>query len=57
MSHAAENKPAPVDGRERRRRYLGATIITCVVLLMVGGTLHVVSIGATRLEDMRRLAS
>jgi len=45
------------DARTRRRRYLGATIITCVVLLMVGGTIHVVSIGATRLEDMRRLAS
>jgi len=44
-------------GRERRRRYLTATIVTCVVLLMVGGSLHVVKIGATRLEDMRRLAS
>ncbi len=46
-----------VGERERRRRYLTATIVTCVVLLMVGGSLHVVKIGATRLEDMRRLAS
>ncbi len=43
--------------RERRRRYLVATIITCVVLLMVGGTLHVVKEGAGRMDDMRRLAT
>lgn len=45
------------EGHVRRRRYLRATIITCVVLLMVGGTAHVVTIGATRLDDMRRLAT
>jgi len=48
---------AALNGRARRQRYLTATIITCVVLLMIGGTLHVVKIGATRMEDMRRLAT
>jgi iron(II)-dependent oxidoreductase len=47
----------PVGARARRRRYMTATIITCVVLLMVGGTLHVVKEGAGRMEDMRRLAT
>lgn len=41
----------------RRRRYLAATIITCVVLMVVGGSLHVVRIGANRIDDMRRLAT
>ncbi len=50
--------PGPVrPGRARRRRYLGATLITCMVLLMVGGVAHVIKIGATRMDDMRRLAS
>lgn len=43
--------------RARRRRYLTATIVTCIVLLMVGGTLHIVKIGAGRMDDMRRLAT
>lgn len=43
--------------REKRRRYLGATMVTCLVLLMVGGTLHIVKVGAGRMEDMRRLAT
>jgi len=43
--------------REQRRRYLGATLVTCVVLLFVGGTLHIVKVGAGRMEDMRHLAT
>jgi gamma-glutamyl hercynylcysteine S-oxide synthase len=50
-------KPKAQAASARRRRYLSATIITCIVLLMVAGTLHVVKIGATRMEDMRRLAT
>lgn len=45
------------EDRAVRKRYLSATLITCVILLMVGGTLHVVKIGANRMEDMRKLAS
>lgn len=43
--------------RARRRRYLSATLITCVVLLMIGGTLHVVQLGANRMRDMRNAAT
>lgn len=43
--------------RNRRKRYLSATLITCMVLLMVGGSLHVVQLGANRMADMRSLAS
>lgn len=58
IESAPTPKPLPgAEGRARRQRYLSATIVTCIVLLMVGGTAHVVKIGATRLEDMRRLAT
>lgn len=56
----ADKSPTPAQasaGRARRKRYLGATLVTCIVLLMVGGVAHVIKIGATRLDDMRRLAS
>jgi gamma-glutamyl hercynylcysteine S-oxide synthase len=43
--------------RARRRRYLTATIITCVVLMVVGGSLHVVQLGANRMADMRNAAT
>ena len=41
----------------RRKKYLSATLVTCVVLAFVGGTLHVVDIGTGRMADMRKLAS
>lgn len=43
--------------RRRRKRYLAATIITCVALAMVGGSLHIVQLGAKRMEEMRSKAS
>jgi iron(II)-dependent oxidoreductase len=43
--------------RARRKRYLSATLITCVVLLMIGGSLHVVQLGANRMADMRGAAT
>jgi len=36
-----------------RKRYIGATFVTCVVLALVGGTIHVVQLGANRMADMR----
>jgi formylglycine-generating enzyme required for sulfatase activity len=41
----------------QRKRYLYATLVTCVVLVFVGGALHVVDIGTGRMEDMRKLAT
>ncbi|MDX8400357.1 MAG: formylglycine-generating enzyme family protein [Gallionellaceae bacterium] len=43
--------------RSRRKRYLSATLITCVVLGLIGGTLHVVKLGANRMADMRNAAT
>lgn len=39
-----------------RKRYLVATLITCIALAMVFGTLHVVKLGANRMQDMRSRA-
>lgn len=50
-------KSLPAKERAKRRRYMVATIVTCIVLLMIGGTLHIVKVGAGRLDDMRKLAS
>lgn len=43
--------------RARRKRYLSATLITCVVLLMIGGSLHVVELGSNRMSEMRQKAT
>lgn len=39
--------------REQRKKYLIATVITCIALAMIFGTMHVVKLGANRMEDMR----
>ncbi len=38
---------------ERRKKYLAATLVTCVVVSLVGGTIHVLELGANRMHDMR----
>jgi iron(II)-dependent oxidoreductase len=43
--------------RRRRKQYLGATIITCVALVMVGAAIHVVDLGSNRMAEMRSKAS
>jgi len=40
-----------------RKRYLVATLITCIALAMVFGAVHVVKLGANRMKDMRAKAS
>lgn len=42
--------------RERRKRFLAATLVTCVVLAMLGGSIHVVMLGANRMQEMRNKA-
>lgn len=44
------------EARSQRRRYLAATLVTCVVAAMVGGAIHVVMLGANRMADMRAKA-
>ena len=43
--------------RLKRKRYLSATLVTCIALAMIGGSLHVVKLGALRMSEMRGLAT
>ncbi len=43
--------------RQRRKRFLAATLVTCAALAMIGGALHVVKLGANRMTDMRDRAT
>jgi len=43
--------------RQQRRRLLWMTLLTCLVLALIGGTIHVVMLGRLRLADMRRMAT
>ena len=49
----------PIDSAERarRQRYLSATIITCIALAVIFGVIHVVKLGANRMDDMRDRAT
>lgn len=40
-----------------RKRYLIATLVTCIAAAMVFGALHVVKLGSNRMNDMRARAS
>ena len=56
---ASRNFKHTLDSEERKRRklFLSATLITCIVLVVVGGSLHVVKLGAIRMGEMRNLAT
>ena len=43
--------------REKRQRYLAATIITCIAIAMVFGVMHVVKLGSNRMDDMKDRAT
>jgi iron(II)-dependent oxidoreductase len=43
--------------RQKRKRYLTATLVTCLGLAMIFGVAHVVKLGANRMEEMRSKAS
>lgn len=43
--------------QQKRKRYLIATLITCVALAMIFGVGHVVKLGANRMDEMRAKAS
>jgi formylglycine-generating enzyme required for sulfatase activity len=48
--------PNPAE-RLRRKRFLSATVITCIALVVIGGSLHVVKLGSIRMGEMRALAT
>ena len=37
----------------RRKKYLMATLVTCVVLSFLGGTIHVMELGSNRMHELR----
>ncbi|MDH3325224.1 MAG: formylglycine-generating enzyme family protein [Gammaproteobacteria bacterium] len=39
-----------------RKRYIGATFVTCIVIALVAGSIHVVQIGSTRMEQLRDMS-
>jgi len=41
----------------RKKKYLSATVITCIALVMILGSLHVVKLGSIRMGEMRNLAT
>ncbi len=41
------------EDKRRRKRYLTATLVTCITLAMVGGSLHVMKLGTMRMDEMR----
>ena len=43
--------------RQRRKRLLSALVTTCISLLVVGGSIHVVGLGSIRMGEMRSLAT
>lgn len=42
---------------QRKKKYLAATVITCIALVVVGGSLHVVGLGSIRMGEMRSMAT
>ncbi len=48
-----------IDGEqvEQRKRFLGATFVTAIVLALIGGTVHVLTLGSNRMHDMRSKVS
>ncbi|MHB1236886.1 MAG: formylglycine-generating enzyme family protein [Gallionella sp.] len=50
------NVSSPAE-RLKRKRFFSATIITCIALGMIGGSLHVVRLGSIRMSEMRDLAT
>lgn len=40
-----------------RKRYIAATLVTCIVVTLVAATIHVVELGSNRMEEMRSKAS
>ncbi len=52
------NKPVVISKEQIaiRKKFLGATFVTCVVLSLLGGVIHVLELGENRMNQMRELA-
>jgi iron(II)-dependent oxidoreductase len=43
--------------RQKRERYLAATVVTCIAAAVIFGVMHVVKLGANRMADMKDRAT
>jgi len=57
LSHQRYQSRISPEQKKLKQRVLAATVITCIALAMVAGTLHVVQLGANRMADMRDRAT
>jgi iron(II)-dependent oxidoreductase len=57
MLNEIEKRQMTPTEMQRKKRYLSATIITCIALVIVGGSIHVVGLGSIRMGEMRALAT
>jgi len=39
--------------RKRRKRWLMSTLVVCITIAMIGGSLHVMKLGSMRMDEMR----
>jgi iron(II)-dependent oxidoreductase len=53
----SRHAPLSPQEREKRSRFLAATLVTCMALLVIGGSLHVVMLGSVRMGEMREKAT
>ncbi len=53
----SKRKPVSKKERQKRQRYLNATLVTCAGIAIIGGSFHVVELGANRMEEMRSKAT
>ncbi|QKE39746.2 formylglycine-generating enzyme family protein [Ferrovum myxofaciens] len=49
--------PSTPEERLKRKKILSATLVTCIGIVMIGSSLHVIKLGQGRMEDMRNLVS
>jgi len=52
-----KNRVVSAAVRRQRKRWLMATLIVCITIAMVGGSLHVMELGSMRMDEMRGKAS
>ena len=53
----SQRAPLSEAQRHARKKYLGATFVSCIVLSLIGGTVHVLELGENRMKQMREMAA
>ncbi|MDH5544342.1 MAG: formylglycine-generating enzyme family protein [Gammaproteobacteria bacterium] len=56
MTELVKNRKLSPEQIAVRKRFIGATFVTCIVVALVAGTIHVLELGANRMNQMRSLA-